>query len=605
MDDTSASSTVLDALRRSADVGDCGFTFADGRSEQHVPFGHLAQAVSTRAGGLQALGLAPGDRVALILPDQQAFVVAFLAALAAGLVPVPMYPPFSLARVENWRRATEGILRVASPAAIVTVDEVCPLLWSTASRVDAKVLTWRQLTTAPRAPFTPVAVGPDDLAFLQFTSGSTTHPRGVMVSHRNIIDNCRRITGGFLRDVDITGVSWLPLYHDMGLIGCVLAPLLAGAPMVFLDTAAFIKRPALWFDLIDRHRATATFAPHFAYALAVRRINETQVAGWDLSCLRVAGCGAEPIAATTLRAFTAHFAAAGLRPEALCPSYGLAEATLMATYTPVEQLWRSQVVDADRLVHHGQARPPAATPAGGVKTVELVGCGVPLPDHQVRIVDEHGQPLPDGRVGQIELAGPSITDGYFADPRATADTYVAGRLRTGDLGYLSDGQLYVTGRHRDLVIVHGRNYAPQTIEWALDGLPGVRAGAVVAFAYPDAQGVEQLGIACEATTTDAAAVDHAVRTRISQELALTVAQVVVLRPGTLPKTSSGKVQRSRTRAMVLDGSLQRSARGTPTARRSRLRLAWRLRRQAATGWIRYRLHQLTHTRRGGGAGRRR
>lgn len=587
-------STVLDAMTAAAQVTDQGFTFADGRGqERYLSFHDATRAARRQAGVLQALGLTPGERVALIIPDQQSFIVTFLAALAARVVPVPVYPPFSLAKVDNWRRATEGILRVAAPAAIVTVDDVCPLLWSVASRVDAKIFTLRQLGSHPEQQFTATAADPGDLAFLQFTSGSTTAPRGVMVSHRNIVENCTRITDGFLRGVEITGVSWLPLYHDMGLIGCVLAPLLTRRPMVFLDTPAFLKRPSLWFDLIHRHRATATFAPHFAYALAVRRVTTDDLAKWDLSCLRVAGCGAEPIAPPTLRSFAAHFAAAGLRPEALCPSYGLAEATLMVTYTPVDEQWRSQVVDAERFLRYGEATPAAAP---GAAALEFVGCGIPIADHTVHIVDEHGRPMPGAHVGEIEVHGPSVTGGYFANLDATSRTFPGGRLRTGDLGYVADGHLFVTGRKRDLIIVHGRNYAPQTIEWALAGLPSIRPGCAVAFAYPDEHGVEQIAIVCESAASDVSAVQRAVKTRISEELALTVSCVQVLKPGKLPKTSSGKAQRAKTRALFLDGTLQRIA---PTKRRTRLRrrlLMARLRWQAVWGPIRYRLRQVRRRR---------
>jgi len=578
--------TVLDAMITASDVVDRGFTFVDGAAqERFMSFQDLVATAFRQAGRLQALGLAPGDRVALIIPGQSAFVTTFLAALAARLVPVPIYPPSSLAKVENWRQTTEGILRVAGPAAIVTVDEVCPLLWSAASGANAKIVTVAQLAAHPDAPFAPAAVDPDELAFLQFTSGSTGAPRGVMVTHRNIVENCTQITQGFLRPIDITGVSWLPLFHDMGLIGCMLGPLLVLRPIWFLDTLAFLKRPSLWFDLIHRHRANITFAPQFAFALAVRRVGASDLAKWDLSCLRVAGCGAEPIAADTLRSFAGHFAAAGLRSDALCPCYGLAESTLMATYTPVDAPWQSQVVDADRLLQRGEAGPPAA----GAKAIEIVSCGTPIAEHTLRIVDKRGRALPDGRVGEIEIQGPSVANGYYADPDATARTFVSGRLRTGDLGYLMRGQLFVTGRERDLVIVNGRNYAPQTIEWALHGLPPIRAGNVVAFAYPDQHGAERVAIVCEAPTSDVAGVERAVQARINEELALIVNDVLVLRPGMLPKTTSGKVQRAKTRALFLDGTLRRRVQAKRPTRMTHLLLLARLRWQAGLGSMRYRI----------------
>jgi acyl-CoA synthetase (AMP-forming)/AMP-acid ligase II len=415
-----------------------------------------------------------------------------------------------------------------------------------------------------------------------------------MVTHRNLADNCGRIMGDFLQSAaEDKGVSWLPLYHDMGLIGFVLAPLFAGRSVIHLDTYAFLKRPSLWFALIDRHRATVTFAPQFAYALAVRRITAADLAKWDLSCLRVAGCGAEPIAPQTLRAFVAHFAAAGLRPEALSPCYGLAEATLVVAYTAAGEQWQSQIVDAERLARHGEALPPV----GGGKTFEVVGCGTTIRDHAVRIVDEQGLPLPERRVGEIELRGPSVTAGYYRDPGATRQSYQNGGLRTGDLGYLSAGHLFITGRKKDVIIVHGRNFPPETIEWELNRLPMIRAGNAVAFAYRGEKGTDEIAVVCEAATTDLAGVERAVRARVSEELALTVSDVLVLRSGVLPKTSSGKVQRMRTRALYLDGTLQRVARtGRPTGLARQLSMA-RLRWQVGMASVRYRIHRIRRARR--------
>jgi fatty-acyl-CoA synthase len=263
----------------------------------------------------------------------------------------------------------------------------------------------------------------------------------------------------------------------------------------------------------------------------------------------------------------------------------------MVTYTPVEEPWRSQVVDAERLLHDGLATPPGV----GARTIEVVSCGRPIADHQLRIVDEGGRPLPDGQVGEIEWQGPCVTAGYFAAPETTARSYVDERLRTGDLGYIADGRLFITGRKRDLVIVHGRNYAPQTIEWALDGLPLVRPGNAVAFAYPDEHGLEQIAIVCESAATDVAAVQRAVKRRVSDELALTVSTVVVLKPGKLPKTSSGKVRRADTRYLFMHGRLDRlGARRTGLDRA--LRTA-RLRWQAAVGSLRYRLRNGRRPRR--------
>jgi fatty-acyl-CoA synthase len=576
-------------------IVDRGFTFVDeGGREFFVPFRDLVADAHRRAGALQTFGLSPGDRVAVIVPDHQPFIVTFLGLLAAGLVPVPIYPPLSLSKLENWMETTTGILRAARVAAVVTVDEICPLLWSPVARLGSLVMTLDQLAACDSATRTPIDVGLDDLAFLQFTSGSTGKPRGVMVTYRNITENCMGIMGELLQSAsqDI-GVSWLPLYHDMGLIGFTLAPLFAARPVVFLSTAGFLKRPSLWFELIHRHRATVTFSPNFGYALGARRVAAEELGRWDLSCLRVAGCGGEPIEANTLRTFAQRFEPTGFRPEALRPCYGMAEATLVVTYSRVGELWHTDVVDTEHLRNANEAVPgmPNAGP------IEFVGCGMPFANHSVRIVDDLGRSLPARSVGEVEFRGPSLTPGYFGDPEATATAYRDGWLCTGDLGYLAAGQLFVTGRKKDLIIVCGRNYAPQTIEWTVSEIPGVRKGNVVAFATSGNRGTESVVVVCEAATNNRLSLERAIRTRVSEELALTIRDVMILPPGLLPKTSSGKVQRIRTRELYLDGTLRRiSSSSRPAGRARRLILA-RLRFWSFVGRLQYKLNCAVHHRR--------
>jgi fatty-acyl-CoA synthase len=515
-------------MKAIANVDDRGFTFADTKGqESFISFRVLVAEVRRYAAALQRLGLSRGDRVALVIPDHQPFIVVFLAALTAGLVPVPMHPPLSLAKFENWNETCRGILRVAGATAIITVVDIRALLWSTAARFDVQIVTLEELTSQDGTP-TPITVGLDDLAFLQFTSGSTGTPRGVMISHRNIAANCSAGIGGqYLSADDANGVSWLPLYHDMGLIGAVLAPLLAVRPATFLATVGFLKRPSLWFELIHRHRATATFAPNFAYALCARRIATQDIARWDLSCLRTVGCGSEPIAGDTLRTFARRFAAAGFRPDMLRPSYGLAEGTLVVSMGRMGEMWRSDLVDAERLRRTGMAIAAEA----GADAIEIVGCGIPLPGHAVHILDETGRALPERMNGEVEFRGPSVTLGYFGDQDATARTYLNGGLRTGDLGYIAEGELFVTGRKKDVIIVRGRNYAPQVIEWSVEAVREVRKGCVVAFAGPRADMSDSIVIVCEATTSASSELERAIRCRVSDDLALTVGDIVIVATG--------------------------------------------------------------------------
>ena len=284
--------TVLEAMSAVAQVEDRGFRFADTKGELFISFKTLTAEVRGIAASFQMLKLSSGDRLAIIMPDHRQFIIAFLAALSAGLIPVLMYPPVSLSRYENWNETAKGILGVAGASAIVTVAELRPLLWSTAAQFNVKLVTLEDLANED-CVLHPIVVGLDDLAFLQFTSGSTGAPRGVMVSHRNILANCNAIAanyhavvGPYTSAADGCCVSWLPLYHDMGLIGAVLAPLFAGQSTVFLATLAFLKRPTLWLELIHRHRGTVTFAPNFAFALCARRVAAQDIARWDLSCLK-------------------------------------------------------------------------------------------------------------------------------------------------------------------------------------------------------------------------------------------------------------------------------------------------------------------------------
>ena len=578
--------TIFQAIESARDIGDRGFTFVDEKGQETFRSFQDTLRESMRLGtAIQQLKIRRRDRVALIIPDHQSFVGAFLASLLAGAVPTPIYPPSSLLKVDAWLETTTAILESAQPTAILTVEWIRPLLWTRAASIGARLVTLPELS-ADREIQIPDHIDFDDVAFLQFTSGSTGRPRGVMVTHRNIAENCAGIMGEFLGSTaDDIGVSWLPLYHDMGLIGFLFAPVFARRPAILLSSLGFVKRPSLWFELIHKHRATITFAPNFGYALAARRITTEDLARWDLSCLRVAGCGGEPIAADTLRSFANRFAQAGLRRDALLPCYGMAEATLVVTYTGIGTDWRCDRVDAERFRDNAVA----TSTKSESEFLEFVGCGRPISRHSVRIIDEEGRVVPERVIGEIEFSGPSVTAGYFGNPEATADAYRQECLRTGDLGYISQGELFVTGRKKDLIIIRGRKYAPQVLEWLVGGLKGIRAGAVVAFGRAGRSGTEDLVIVCEAATSNAAAIETEVRSCISEQLALLVGDVVILRPGTLPKTSSGKLQRSKTRQMYVEGTLRRMANEKRPTQFDRLLLKLRLRCRSIVGRLRYEL----------------
>ncbi len=538
-----------------------GFVFvrADG-SERFCSFQEIHAETARRGARLARRGLEKGDRIALVIPDGDEFVLSFLAAIVAGIVPVPMYPQLSFRNVEGYHDTVAHIVRASGAKALLTTGATRPFVEPVLGKVENlhAVMTVDELAGDPDLPPVERAIAPEDMAFLQFTSGSTSRPKGVMVTHANLAANSEAfMIHGLGKDSSFDkGVSWLPLYHDMGLIGFVIGPLFTDIPVVFLPTASFVRSPRVWLDAIHRHRGTITYAPNFAYALVAKRLKDKDVAGLDLSCMRITGCGAEPIQAKTLRDFAAKLEPAGFASSSLIPSYGMAEATLAITFAR-----RGHGMRVDRVESSGiqaQEARPVEPDASAEGTQEIVSCGFPFPGHEIAIEDEQGQRLADRRIGHILARGPSTTAGYYKEPELTSESYKDGWLRTGDLGYLADGELFVCGRLKDIIIIRGRNFYPQDIEWVVSELPGVRRGNVVAFSV-EVDGEEQLVICAEAFQSEAAGLVEAIGAAVSAQLGLTAHRVEVLPQGTLPRTSSGKPQRRKTKALLLEGSLKSGA----------------------------------------------
>ncbi len=558
-------STLVEALSRLPRGAARGFRFvgADGL-ERYFPYEELEAEAFRRAGLLAQRGVAKGDRIALVIPEGHEFVLSFLGAVVCGAVPVPIFPRATFKAASDYTdtvahiaEASESRLILAMTANRALVEPVAARMHAAGEQRSARspsIALVEELFAPERAPssFRPPPLTPDDLCFLQFTSGSTSRPKGVMVSHGNLIANATAFLGphGLDRREDDLGVSWLPLFHDMGLIGFILGPLIVDIPVVILPTASFARGPKIWLETIAKHRGTITYAPNFAYALATKRLKPKDVSALDLSCLRVAGCGAEPIQAETLRAFAHALAPAGFRASALLPSYGMAEATLAITFHELGEPLRVDRVDAAAM------RGGAAVPAGAGPALEIVSCGRTFPAHELRIVDEKGAALPERKVGEIVVRGPSVARGYYQNPEANAEAFPSdGFLHTGDLGYVADGDLYVCGRSKDLIIVRGANYHPQDLEWAVSELEGVRRGNVVAFSTQLA-GEERLILAVECSSTEAAAVKARAAARINEAFGLAPHEIVAVTLGSLPKTSSGKVQRKKTRDLYLGGQLE-------------------------------------------------
>jgi fatty-acyl-CoA synthase len=528
----------------------------DGRS---VPLGYrqlLVEAL-TLAGALHARGLKPGDRVAIVLPEVSDFIRAFFGISAAGLVPVPLCPPAQAADLPTFARQSQHILIAARTSAVVTSADVAPLLNVSGMSEPPAILKIDELRQGP-ALTQPVAVDLSSTALLQFTSGSTAAPKGVVLSHTSLDANVNAITGpdGLAITPDDVGVSWLPLYHDMGLIGMLLTAVYMAADVVILSPVLFLKRPSAWLEAISRHGGTVSFAPNFAYDLCRRRVKPSQIDALNLASWRVAGCGAEPIRADSLTAFAAHFARAGFRESSFVPSYGLAEHAL-AVALSVDGL-KVDVVDADRLVRDSMAL-PATT---GSPSVRIVSCGHAFPGHALTIVDEGLHELPERHVGSIVVQGASVMDGYFEHPAATAEALSHGWLHTGDIGYLAGGELYVCGRTKDLIIRQGRKYHPPDLESAIADGRGMPLAGVVVFGINHIDEADEVVAVVEARASAKSddVIDH-VRRRVRETAGLELDGVVVGPPGMIPRTTSGKVRRAETRVRFQAGTLLQSGRG--------------------------------------------
>ncbi|WP_354683020.1 condensation domain-containing protein [Cupriavidus necator] len=515
----------------------------------------LAAHLATQAG--------PGARALLLMDSGIDYVTAFFACLYAGLIAVPAFEPGAVRSAQVAR--LRAIASDADPALLLTTSAQASAHPDALAAIAPRAIVVPADTARPRAPqdWQPYPALAGTLAFLQYTSGSTASPKGVMVSHGNVMANEAAIAAGMRVQPGDLMVSWLPLYHDMGLIGGLLQPIHSGIPVALMSPQFFLERPVRWLQAISRHRGTLSGGPDFAFRLCVERVRDSHLDGLDLSRWEVAFSGAEPVRADTLRAFVERFAPVGFREQALYPCYGLAEATLFATGGERGDGMRSTQFDACALARgHG-----APAPAG----VELVGCGFPRAGHAIRIVDANGGALPDGGIGEIEIAGPSAARGYWRNAAATAATFGADAgpgdrrwLRTGDLGLQHNGQLYIAGRRKDQIIVRGQNLYPQDIERAVeDQMPAARRGRVAAFPVDGPDG-EAIGVAVEISRPEQKRMGHvalvqALAQAVGNACGEPLAVALLLNPGGLPKTTSGKLQRSACRAGWRDDSLDACA----------------------------------------------
>lgn len=530
-----------------------------GAGEEELSYGDLHRAATEVAAGLLTRDLRPGERVGIMLPTGRDYFASFLGVLLAGGVPVPLYPPARPAQLAEHLRRQAGILANAQAAVLIAAREAAPLARLLRGHVDSmRHLVHPAQLAGHGGPVPPAAPHGPDLAMLQYTSGSTGDPKGVMLTHTNLLANIRAMGQAVQVGAGDVFVSWLPLYHDMGLIGAWLSSLYFGMPLVVMPPTTFLARPSRWLWAIHTHRGTLTAAPNFAYELCLRKIGDAELEGLDLRSLRMAFNGAEPVNPDTPDRFAARFGPYGLRAEALSPVYGLAENSVGLTFPPPGRQASPDRISRTELSHRGLARP---VPADDPDAVRFMPCGRALPGHEVRVVDADGRQLGERVQGVVEFRGPSATAGYFRNPEATAALLRHGWLDTGDLGYLDRGELYVTGRVKDLIIKAGRNLHPEELERAVGDLPGVRKGNVAVFATTDQTGgTERLVILAETRLPEQAHPE--LRNRIVgvavDLLEAPPDEVVLALPGTVLKTSSGKIRRAATRSRYEQGRVGRS-----------------------------------------------
>jgi acyl-CoA synthetase (AMP-forming)/AMP-acid ligase II len=534
--DASPDRTAMTAVRRAGTA----------LAEHPVTFAELDARAREAAAELERAGVDRGDRVILAVQRPERFLAYFLGASGLGAIPVPLPPLLAheMPRVFTERLTSvvadcqPALAVVDAPRALEAVGEALGVPGIDAAAPSSAPPSARFAWRAERA----------DVAFLQYTSGSTGQPKGVIVTHENLVANFRAIAGGAEFGPDERCVSWLPLFHDMGIVGGLLLGLYMRTEAFILEPEHFMLRPVAWLEAMTKYRATFTVAPNFAYSLVARRLSDRALAGVDLSALRLAFDGAEPIDRPTVEAFVRRLAGFGFHPEAFYPVYGLAECTLAAAFPKPGSGARFRRVDRARLIEGGVA---AADEAGEACHVS-VGRAVPSMTLFVAAPGSDA-PLGDGVVGEVVVRGPSVSPGYWGrPPRESA------LVRTGDLGYLVDGELYLVDRLKDLIILGGRNFAPSDLEQTAARVAGVTRGAIAAFGVPGEDGTEVLCVVAALTPKSlrpASQITDEIRKTVTASFGVTPKDVVLVRAGAMPKTSSGKVRRRTCRAMYLEGKL--------------------------------------------------
>lgn len=534
-----------------------GFNFHDARGKlvRAYPFAELRKDALAQAYRLMAAGVKPHDRIALIAETGVDFASLFFGAVYAGAWPVPLPLPTSFGGAQSYIDQLKVQLDSCDPTLLIYPPEIGAMCAEACHQSDVTGVDWEEFTAREATETALPQAKTDDIAYLQYSSGSTRFPHGVAITHNALLHNLSAHSHGMHLQQSDRVVSWLPWYHDMGLVGCFLGLVANQVSCDYLKTEDFARRPLAWLDLISRNPGTSmSYSPTFGYDICARRMSsQTKAADrFDLSRWRVAGNGADMIRPDVMQAFVDAFADAGFKASAFMPSYGLAEATLAVSIMPPGEGIIVELVEETQLsgVSQGEDRPQ--------RFRAIVNCGKAARDMEIEIREEDGTPLPEKAIGKVWCRGPSLMTEYFRDPEATAACLVDGWLDTGDMGYLSDGYIYIVGRAKDMIIINGRNHWPQDIEWAVEQLPGFKQGDIAAFAITTPGGEETPAVLVQCRTSD-----EAERLRLREDIRERVRSVTgmncvieLVPPRTLPRTSSGKLSRAKARNLYLNGEIK-------------------------------------------------
>ena len=534
-----------------------GLNFHDmrGELERVYPFSEMREDALAMARRLVASGIGKGDRVALIAETGPDFAALFCACSYAGAWPVPLPLPTSFGGKESYIDQLAVQLESSDPKILIYPPEIAEMAQAAADRQGCEGIDWATFATRPDPACELPTAEPDDICYLQYSSGSTRFPTGVAVTHRALLHNLHGHAASMDLGVNDRVVSWLPWYHDMGLVGCLLSPIANQASCDYLRTEHFARRPLAWLDLISRNQGnTLSYSPTFGYDICARRISSQShvTERFDLSRWRTAGNGADMIRPDVMQSFVNAFAAAGFKASAFTPSYGLAEATLGVTVMPPREGIRVELVEEERL----SGRPRDLNRPARYRAI--VNCGKPIPGMEVVVRDESGAARADRQIGKVWCRGESVMHSYFRNEEATRECLVDGWLDTGDMGYMANGYLFIVGRAKDMIIINGKNHWPQDIEWAVEQLPGFNHGDVAAFSFEMDNGEEAPAVLVHCRVSDPeerVRLHELIRDKVRAVTGMNCV-VELVPPRTLPRTSSGKLSRAKAKRQYLAGEIE-------------------------------------------------